>query len=86
MTESVLTMAFVTGLLGSGHCIGMCGGLVTALSVTETGRRGGWPFQLLYHLGRTMTYVGLGALIGWLGSLLPLQDSLGHMTRMLLLG
>ncbi|RMF47804.1 MAG: sulfite exporter TauE/SafE family protein [Deltaproteobacteria bacterium] len=86
MSEPVLTMAFVTGLLGSGHCIGMCGGLVAALSVTDTGRRGGLLFQLLYHLGRTTTYVGLGALVGWVGSILPLKDSLGTITRTLLIG
>lgn len=86
VTESVLTMAFVTGLLGSAHCLGMCGGLVAALSVSETGRRGGTAFQLLYHLGRTITYTGLGALVGWLGSLLPLQESLRSLTRVLLIG
>ena len=37
MNEPLITMAFLTGLLGSGHCIGMCGGLVAALSVSGAG-------------------------------------------------
>ncbi|NIQ08993.1 MAG: sulfite exporter TauE/SafE family protein, partial [Gammaproteobacteria bacterium] len=32
MSTSLISMAFLTGLMGAGHCIGMCGGLVSALS------------------------------------------------------
>ena len=39
MNEPLITLAFITGLLGSGHCIGMCGGLVAALSLSETGKQ-----------------------------------------------
>jgi len=86
VNESILSMAFLTGLLGSGHCIGMCGGLVAALSMTEQGRKGGPAFHVLYHTGRMLTYVLLGGLVGWLGSLLPLKDALGQLTRSLLIG
>lgn len=47
-------------LLGSGHCVGMCGGL--AISV---GRSSGAVVQ--YHLGRLIGYLSLGALAGSLG-------------------
>ncbi len=47
-------------LLGSGHCVAMCGGLV--LSVAQTGRE-----LALYHVGRLLSYAALGAIAGWLG-------------------
>jgi sulfite exporter TauE/SafE len=39
MTGLSLLPIFLIGLLGSVHCIGMCGGIVSALSVTTSGRR-----------------------------------------------
>ncbi len=67
MTEPLFAGALVTGLLGSGHCLGMCGGLVGALSLTMRGRAGPL-FHLLYSAGRVTTYAGLGYLAGWFGS------------------
>jgi uncharacterized protein len=63
-------LAFLAGLAGSFHCIGMCGGIVAALAMT----RGSQPFasrlgsQLCYNLGRITTYTLLGALAGLIGS------------------
>jgi len=79
-------MAFVTGLLGTGHCIGMCGGLVSALSLSEVGRKGGWLFHLLYNTGRIATYTFIGAVVGWLGSALAYTDKFKAVTRSLLVG
>jgi sulfite exporter TauE/SafE len=79
-------MAFFTGLLGAGHCIGMCGSLVTALSLSEAGRQGGWFFQLLYNIGRISTYTFIGAVVGWLGSALAYTDRFKMVTRSLLIG
>lgn len=61
---------WLSGLLGSFHCAGMCGGFVLALD-----RPGGVPWrrlgvQGLFHLGKTGTYVWLGALAGLLGAAL----------------
>lgn len=86
MGDSLIYMAFVTGLLGAGHCIGMCGGLVSALTLSEAGQKGGWFFQLLYHLGRITTYTFIGALVGWLGSALAYTDRFKMVTRSLLIG
>ncbi|GFO58322.1 cytochrome biogenesis protein [Geomonas silvestris] len=67
--------AFLAGLAGSFHCIGMCGGVVAALSVT----RGDRPLsarlgtQLFYNLGRITTYALLGGVAGWLGAALDLS-------------
>ena len=66
MNGALFTGAFATGLLGSAHCLGMCGGLVGALSLRSEGS-GGAGFHLFYHLGRISTYVLLGYLVGWLG-------------------
>jgi len=86
MNEPLITMAFITGLLGSGHCIGMCGGLVAALSLSRTGKPGGVFFQLLYNIGRMTTYTGIGWLVGWLGSAFAYANTLAGLTRALLIG
>jgi sulfite exporter TauE/SafE len=84
--DPLISMAFMTGLLGSAHCIGMCGGLVSALSITADGRNSGLLFHLLYNLGRTITYSFIGFLVGWLGSAMVVKNSLQEITRVLLIG
>jgi sulfite exporter TauE/SafE len=84
MSDPLIVMGFTTGLLGAGHCIGMCGSLVGALSLSATGRRGGWSFHLLYNVGRLITYTLIGALVGWLGSALAYTDRFHVITRTLL--
>ena len=86
MNEPLITMAFVTGLLGSGHCIGMCGGLVAALSISGAGKQGGVLFHLFYNTGRITTYAAVGWLVGWLGSAFAYANTLAGVTRGLLLG
>jgi hypothetical protein len=61
---SSLTAATLAGLVGSPHCIGMCGGFAMACG-TGPDRGGAW------HLGRLATYAGLGALAGSFGSVIP---------------
>lgn len=56
--------AFFLGLAGSLHCAAMCGPLVLALSVKRRGRS--WPW--IYHSGRLVTYIVLGAMAGAAGS------------------
>lgn len=85
MSNSLILMAFITGLMGTGHCIGMCGSLVGALSLSEVGRRSGWLFHLLYNVGRIATYTFIGAVVGWLGSALAYTDQFKLVTRTLLL-
>jgi sulfite exporter TauE/SafE len=71
---------FLSGLLGSlGHCLGMCGPLVTMFGVQLKARRlAGLPYHLLYHTSRTGVYALFGALVGGLGSALGLGESLGR--------
>lgn len=84
--DPLYSMAFMTGLLGSAHCIGMCGGLVSALSLTKDGRNSGLAFPLLYNLGRILTYTLIGLSVGWLGSALAFKGSFQELTRLLLIG
>jgi uncharacterized protein len=67
--------AFIAGAAGSFHCIGMCGGIVAALSMAGDHRDFGFRLrsQLCYNLGRICTYTLLGALAGVIGSSLDLM-------------
>lgn len=58
---SNLAAAFLIGLAGSIHCVGMCGGIAGALCMGGKGRP--MPF---YHLGRIITYSLLGLAAGLL--------------------
>ncbi len=86
MLDPLYSMALITGFLGSGHCLGMCGGIVAALSLSKPGRRGGLAFHLLYNLGRITTYGGIGLLVGWLGSLMAYTEGFARFSQLLLLG
>lgn len=66
MNPTLFVGALVTGLLGAGHCIGMCGGIVSALSLGGSRHRG-FGFHVLYNLGRLVTYVLIGFAVGALG-------------------
>jgi sulfite exporter TauE/SafE len=85
MSDPLILMGFTTGLLGAGHCVGMCGPLIGALSLTATGRPGGWSFHLLYNVGRVATYTLIGACAGWLGSALAYTDRFSTVTHTLLI-
>ncbi len=65
--------ALAVGFFGGVHCVGMCGGIVGALSfgLPEDRRqrlRGNLPFLLLYNLGRISSYTLAGAIVGGLGA------------------
>jgi len=60
----VLAAAVLAGLLGSVHCVGMCG----AFAASCTRARGGLA---AWHVGRVATYTVLGAIAGTAGHLLP---------------
>jgi sulfite exporter TauE/SafE len=61
-----LALAFMTGLFGSMHCVGMCGAFVLCVSKAQPRRQLG--AQWIYHSGRAMAYGFLGALFGLAGS------------------
>lgn len=58
---------FLIGLLGSMHCIGMCGGFVAMYSLKKPATRPMLPYHVLYNLGRITTYCFLGGVLGFIG-------------------
>jgi len=75
LTELSYLAAFTVGLLGGVHCIGMCGGIVGALTfgLPQEQRRqisAMLPYQLAYNLGRIASYTLAGAIMGALGMLI----------------
>ncbi|MCA1974008.1 MAG: sulfite exporter TauE/SafE family protein [Caenispirillum sp.] len=68
-------LAFMTGLLGSGHCLGMCGGLVSAFFI-KLQARGPWPY-LAYHAGRIGMYALVGLAAALLGAVLVSSGRIG---------
>ena len=65
--------ALIVGLLGSSHCLGMCGGIVSALNMGIADNLGARPrsifgYQLAYNMGRIGSYVLVGLAAGSLGA------------------
>ncbi len=63
MPHADLYALFLLGILGTGHCVGMCGPLVFAFPA----RSGRMSAHLFYHLGRIGTYTAVGGTMGALG-------------------
>lgn len=70
-----VAIAFISGLLGSGHCIGMCGPFALALGAHATNWRVNAERQLFYAAGRIFTYGCAGLAAAFLGSRLRSQFS-----------
>lgn len=81
MPDSGVLALFIVGLLGGGHCAGMCGGIVGALSLqSPQGGAAAILVHLAYNLGRIGSYVLAGLLAGLLGqaagNLMAVQNGL----------
>ena len=63
--------AFVIGLLGSGHCLVMCGGISTMLTtaISDTSRFKQLAIILAYNFGRIASYSLIGALVAFTSSM-----------------
>jgi uncharacterized protein len=76
MSEGMtLLTAFLVGLLGGVHCVGMCGGIVGTLTMglpreVRNSLARLLPYQLAYNGGRILGYTAAGALMGGLGTLI----------------
>ena len=67
---------FVVGVFSGVHCLGMCGGIVAALSFGMTEQAGfarKVGFLALYNLGRITSYTFAGVLVGWIGAITTQQ-------------
>jgi len=58
--------AFLIGLAGGVHCVGMCGGIVAALRMVSPKGASAVPYTLAYNIGRITSYTLAGALTGLL--------------------
>ena len=63
----ILISAFVLGLMGSFHCVGMCGPIALSLPLRGNNFWQKMTGGLLYNIGRTITYGAMGALFGLIG-------------------
>jgi len=81
LVEFSYWLAFMTGILGSGHCLGMCGGLVSGFFM-KLGARGFAPC-LAYHLTRVGVYALIGLLAAALGTVLVQTGSFGRLQGLL---
>ncbi|HGS5166441.1 sulfite exporter TauE/SafE family protein [Vibrio harveyi] len=73
--------AFMIGLVGAGHCMGMCGGIASLLSMGAPNNKPSSSIPLFYNVGRLASYALIGAIVGGavsgLSELSGLTQSLG---------
>ncbi len=73
MTAEPITYlsAFLVGLMGGSHCIGMCGGIMGALTLAIPPEQRSFkkisPLLLSYNFGRILSYTVAGAIAGAIG-------------------
>ena len=80
--------AFILGLLGSLHCIGMCGPIAFMLPVDQTNILKKVSQISIYHFGRLLAYTIIGLLFGFIGKgfyLFGLQQQLSIMIGVLMI-
>jgi sulfite exporter TauE/SafE len=79
---ALIATVFLASLLGSAHCVGMCGplALIAATNRDQHGRRPLAPV-FAYNGGRFIVYVIIGFLFGWLGQAINLGTSLTGFQR-----
>lgn len=80
----ILLSALLLGLMGSVHCLGMCGGIAAALgqALPEDGAGKGLGRSLLYSVGRISSYAIAGALVGVAGEALARWTGAAVLFRM----
>jgi len=82
LDPAVLTTAFLAGLLGSGHCFGMCGGIAAGLGAMSRGRA--IVPALQFNFARLGSYALLGlvsaTVLGGVSDLAPIGRGLRLLT------
>lgn len=78
-----LSLVLIGGLLGSSHCVGMCGGFAVAIGSGTATWRENLLRQSVYGVGRLFTYTTLGAAAGFGGRKLVLATNLVNVQAML---
>ena len=87
LDPAVLSTAFLAGLLGSGHCFGMCGGIAAGLGAMSKGRALVPAFQ--FNLARLLSYAILGlvaaTVLSGVSGLMPIARWLRLLTALMIL-
>ena len=76
MIDSFYLTAFMMGLIGSGHCVAMCGGVASSLQLAVKDPTQAKLFTVLYNLGRLLSYSLAGALVAGVSSYFASQSLL----------
>ncbi len=72
---ATLLAAFLLGMLGSAHCLSMCGGIMAAFALRKpAGGQSALSMALTYNLGRVFSYTLIGILGAALAGLVPASD------------
>ncbi|PKP44889.1 MAG: hypothetical protein CVT95_10300 [Bacteroidetes bacterium HGW-Bacteroidetes-12] len=69
------SIAFFIGLLGSLHCVGMCGPIAFALPLKKSSKLYQVFGAVIYNFGRIITYALLGFIFGFFGQGIKLASS-----------
>jgi len=80
--------AFMIGIVGSFHCVGMCGPLALSLPLSHNSIAEKFSGALIYNVGRVVTYSALGLIFGLIGqtaSLFGFQQWLSIIAGVLIL-
>ncbi len=77
-----LPLVFTSGILGSAHCIGMCGPISATMNLGTTSVRGALSRQVFWSGGRVFTYAFLGMVAGFAGARLSQSALLPSQTGM----
>ena len=70
ISAEIIGPAFIMGLAGSLHCIGMCGPLALSLPVSHNNNLSRISGGLIYNSGRILSYTSMGLIFGSLGNLI----------------
>ena len=68
-------MLFITGLLTSIHCISMCGA-INLMAVINVGSKRNLKNPILYNLGRVLSYTIIGGIVGFIGSVFSINNTI----------
>ncbi|MBE0419626.1 sulfite exporter TauE/SafE family protein [Pseudoalteromonas nigrifaciens] len=74
MIDPIFVSAFFMGLIGSGHCIAMCGGIASSLQLASN-KRQTLIYSFAYNIGRALSYMLAGALVAGISSKFATQNS-----------